>query len=77
MKYKLGYRPEPPDEQDLCLSIPQYDLPKKVDWTVAKFIFHSITSYRIYGVTSLKSAASNEIVALARFKAVILCTRKY
>ena len=29
----LGYRPEPPDEQDLCLSIPQYDLPKKVDWT--------------------------------------------
>ena len=29
----LGYRPEPPDEQDLCLSIPQYDLPKKVDFT--------------------------------------------
>jgi len=33
MKFALGYRPEPPDEQDLCLSIPQYDLPKKVDWT--------------------------------------------
>ena len=32
-QFSLGYRPEPPDEQDLCLSIPQYDLPKKVDWT--------------------------------------------
>ena len=34
MKYfALGYRPEPPDERDLLLPIPQYDLPKKVDWT--------------------------------------------
>ena len=38
--YKLGYRPEPPDERDLLIPIPKYDLPKKVDWssmvTVAK-----------------------------------------
>jgi len=33
MKFTLGYKPEPPDERDLLLPIPQYDLPKKVDWT--------------------------------------------
>lgn len=33
MKFVLGYRPEPPDERDLLVSIPEYDLPKKVDWT--------------------------------------------
>lgn len=32
-QFFLGYRPESPDEQDLFLSIPPYDLPKKVDWT--------------------------------------------
>jgi len=31
--HSLGYRPEPPDERDLFIPIPQYDLPKKVDWT--------------------------------------------
>jgi len=33
MKYALGYRPEPPDERDLLIPIPSYDLPKTVDWT--------------------------------------------
>jgi len=35
MEYKLGYRPEPPDIDDLCLlaPLPQYNLPKEIDWT--------------------------------------------
>jgi len=32
-KYILGYRPEPPDTRDLLIPLPQYDLPKEVDWT--------------------------------------------
>jgi len=32
-EHRLGYRPEPPDERDLFVPIPDYDLPKKVDWT--------------------------------------------
>jgi len=31
--YAFGYRPEPPDTRDLLVTVPQYDLPKKVDWT--------------------------------------------
>ena len=29
----FGYRPEPPDTRDLLVTMPQYDLPKKIDWT--------------------------------------------
>ena len=29
----FGYRREPPDTRDLLVTMPQYDLPKKVDWT--------------------------------------------
>jgi len=32
-KFSLGYRPEPPDKDDLFVPIPEYDLPKKIDWT--------------------------------------------
>lgn len=33
MQFAFGYRPEPPDTRDLLVTMPQYDLPKKVDWT--------------------------------------------
>jgi len=42
-KYKLGYRPEPPDIRDLMVPIPQYDLPKEVDWT------HQVTRVKNQG----------------------------
>ena len=29
----FGYRREPPDTRDLLVTMPQYDLPKEVDWT--------------------------------------------
>ena len=31
--FSLGYRPEPPDIQDLLVPLPQYDLPKEINWT--------------------------------------------
>jgi len=33
MDHRLGYRPEPPNTKDLMVPIPQYDLPKEVNWT--------------------------------------------
>jgi len=56
--YKLGYLPEPPDERDLLLSIPSYDLPKSIDWT------SQITSIKNQGsegsCTAFSSAALSE-----------------
>ena len=33
MKFVLGYRPEPRDERDLCVPMPEIDLPREIDWT--------------------------------------------
>lgn len=33
MKFKFGYRPDPPDSRDLAAPPPEIELPEKIDWT--------------------------------------------